>query len=184
MNTYISMLRGINVSGQNMIKMSDLKSLYEALGFLNVRTYLQSGNVVFDSPASDRMELSNTIAAQIKQTLGFTLPVFIRTGDDFQQVLSSNPFVDDRHEDPARLYVTFLFQKVDGDKIISLAAPANETAEFIFLETGIYLFCPAGYGRTKLNNNFFEKKLKIPATTRNWNTVNALFQMTREKKPG
>lgn len=180
MNTYISMLRGINVSGQNMIKMGDLKSLYESLGFLNVRTYLQSGNVVFDSPASDYLELSNTIAAQIKQTLGFTIPVFIRSGDDFGWVLANNPFINDRHEDLTRMYVTFLFQKVDVDKIKNLAAPANVTDEFIFGENEIYLFCPDGYGRTKLNNNFFEKKLNTPATTRNWNTVNALYQMTRE----
>jgi len=179
MKTYISLLRGINVSGQKKIRMAELRSLYEALGLVRVESYLQSGNVVFDSDEPDGAKLAGLIEAEIEQTFGYSVPVLVRTPADFRRIIESNPFAGDRNEDPARLYVTFLYQLPAGEQWRKLASPTGTADEFVIGEQEIFLFCPNGYGRTKLSNNFFEKKLGVPATTRNWKTVNALYQMAR-----
>jgi uncharacterized protein (DUF1697 family) len=152
-NPYISMLRGINVSGQKIIRMEELASLYESLGFKNVRTYVQSGNVLFDSPLTDGTKLTRLIADRIK------------------------PFLKERGIDPARLYVTFLSEVPDLEALNLLRTVKDEHDEFRIAPKKVYLHCPDGYGRTKLSNNFFEKTLKVAATTRNWNTVKALLGM-------
>lgn len=175
------MLRGINVSGQKKIRMADLRDLYESLDLTNVKSYVQSGNVVFDSTEQDASKLAKLIEAQIEQVFEYVVPVFIRDRDDFQRIIASNPFSIKRKEDPARLYVTFLYRSPSASELSNLVIPNNETGEFFVGEQEILLFCPNGYGRTKLSNNFFEKKLNVAATTRNWNTVNALHEMANER---
>lgn len=177
MNTFISMLRGINVSGQKKIRMQELRALYRSLGLDNVRSYVQSGNVIFDTPESDPAKLAGAIQNQIQQTFGYAVPVFIRTPADFQRIIAGNPFLNGRNEDPAKLYVTFLYQLPSPEKLNTLAAPNQSSDEFVIGEQEIFLYCPTGYGRTKLSNQFFEKKLQVPATTRNWKSVNALHTL-------
>ena len=177
MYTYISLLRGINVSGQKKIKMADLKGLYEGLGFANVRTYLQSGNVVFDTHTQDADELAAIIEARIKQIYGYSVTVFIREPGDFQRILESNPFVDRPGAQPNRLLVTFLCRQSPEYKLYDLSILPDTGDEFSIGQSEIYLFYPDGYGKSKLSNNFFERKLGVPATTRNWKTVNALYDM-------
>ncbi len=177
MLTYISLLRGINVSGQKLIKMADLKTLYLGLGFANVRTYLQSGNVVFECPHQDPGELADRIEAQIEQVYGYPVTVFIRRPEDFQRILAENPFVDRPGAEPNRLLVTFLHHQPVNTKLTDLSIPPGTSDELYIGEAEIYLFCPGGYGKSKLSNNYFERKLGVPATTRNWKTVNALFAM-------
>jgi uncharacterized protein (DUF1697 family) len=177
MYTYISLLRGINVSGQKKIKMADLKGLYEGLGFANVRTYLQSGNVVFDTHTQDARELAALIEARIEQDFGYSVTVFIRQPGDFQRILESNPFVDRPGAQPNRLLVTFLYRQSPEAKLNDLSIPPGTGDEFYIGKREIYLFCPGGYRKSKLSNNFFERKLGVPATTRNWKTVNALYEM-------
>ena len=181
MNTFISMLRGINVSGQKKIRMVELKSLYESLGFVNVRTYVQSGNVVFDSTRQDASKLAASIEAQIEQSFGYAVSVFIRDTNDLQRIIGSNPFLSGRKKDPAKLYVTFLYSSPSKSKLGNLDISNDEADEFFVGDKEIFLFCPNGYGRTKLSNNFFERKLNVPATTRNWKTVNALYEMASER---
>lgn len=181
MKTFISMLRGINVSGQNKIRMAELKSLYESLGLVNVETYVQSGNVIFDTSAQDASKLTALIEAQIKRSFGYAVSVFVRDAKDFQHILRSNPFLIGRNEDPAKLHVTFLYGSPSKSKLNGLIAPSGEADEFFVGEKEIFLFCPNGYGGTKLSNTFFERKLNVPATTRNWKTVNALYQMTNKR---
>jgi uncharacterized protein (DUF1697 family) len=103
MNTFISMLRGINVSGQKKIRMAELRRLYESLDLVNVKTYVQSGNVVFDSMEQDTSKLAKLIEAQIEQFFGYSVSVFIRDTNDFQRIIASNPFLNERNEDPAKL---------------------------------------------------------------------------------
>ena len=182
MKTFISMLRGINVSGHKRISMAELKRLYESLGFVNVRTYVQSGNVVFDSAKSDQSKLTALIEAQIKRSWGYAVSVFIRDPHDFQRLLGSNPFLKGRNEDPAKLHVTFLQHSPLKSALSSLEAPQAGPDEFVVKNQEIFLFCPEGYGRTKLSNNFFERKLDMPATTRNWNTIRALNQLAKEER--
>jgi uncharacterized protein (DUF1697 family) len=179
MNTYISMLRGINVSGHKNISMPDLKKLYESLGFQKVITYVQSGNVIFDTKKQDTSKLSSLIESQIKKSFDLSVPVIIRNKNNFQLIITSNPFVK-RKKDPIKLYVTFLQSSPAPFDLNKLPLPSSETDEFIIVDNEIFISCPNGYGRTKLNNNFFEKKLNVIATTRNWNTVTTLFKLASE----
>jgi uncharacterized protein (DUF1697 family) len=180
MKSYISMLRGINVSGQKMIRMLELKAIYESLGFSQVETYVQSGNVVFNCAEQDRASLAALIAAQIERSFGFAVAVFMRDTAEFQRISESNPFVK-RNEDPAKLHVTFLQQPPTETDLRQLEIPKGETDELFVGPREIFLFCPNGYGRTKLSNNFFERKLKSPATTRNWKTVNTLLDLVKSR---
>jgi len=174
------MLRGINVSGQKKIRMVELKSLYESLGFAHVRTYVQSGNVIFDSAEEDFVILAELIETQIVQSFGYAVYVIMRDANDLQRIIDSNPFLHERNEDPARLYVTFLYRTPSESILSKLEVPTDETDEFIVGDREIFLYCPDGYGRTKLSNNYFERKLNVPATTRNWNTVMNLLQIANE----
>jgi uncharacterized protein (DUF1697 family) len=181
MKPFISMLRGINVSGQKSIRMADLRPMYEELGLLNVDTYLQSGNVVFDSAGQDAVTLVNLIEDRIEQTFGYSVSVLIRDVPDLQRILTNNPFLNERKEDIAKLYVTFLDRPIPEAKLSSLVIPDGEKDEFFVGEQEIFIFCPVGYGRTKLSNSYFEKKLNRIATTRNWKTVTALYSMAVER---
>jgi len=180
MAEFISLLRGINVSGQKSIRMPELKNLYESLGFTEVRTYLQSGNVIFAPAGPDPDEMAATIRTGIQRDFGFDVTVFVRDADDFQWLLDKNPFLHGRSEDPTKLHVTFLSEPPAQEKLDSLVKPASGNDEFVIIGRDVFLFCPDGYGRTKLSNTFLERKLGLPATTRNWNTVNALLQMARQ----
>ena len=178
MNAFISMLRGINVSGQKKIRMMELKNLYESLGFGNVQTYVQSGNVIFDSEEKDVTKLGYEIEAQIESTFGFSVPVLIRTGDDFRRVIDNHPFAE---EEAIRVLVTFLYDRPEKSRLEDLSHYEDKVDQFAIGEREIFLFCPGGYGRTKLSNAFFEKKLEVVATTWNWNSINALYQMAGER---
>ena len=178
MQTYISMLRGINVSGQKKIRMADLKNLYESLSLTDVETYVQSGNVVFESDEKDVTKLRQSIEAQIEKTFGFSVPVLIRTVDDFQRVIREHPFAQ---EEAIRVLVTFLYEHPKQSKWEDLSLHKDKVDQFALGEQEIFLFCPGGYGKTKLSNTFFEKKLGIIATTRNWKTVNTLYEMASKR---
>src|SRR3989344_9460699 len=177
MTTYISILRGINVGGQKKIKMEELKKLYESLGFKNVRTYIQSGNVIFECLDTNLAKLIHQIEQNIKNSLGFNVIVFIRTKNEIQKLIKNNPFAK---KDLSKLYVIFLSDiktKPPTDEINNTKDKTEEftkdkTEEFFISGREIYLFCPNGYGISKLSNNFFERKLNILATRRNWKTVN------------
>jgi uncharacterized protein (DUF1697 family) len=178
MTTYISILRGINVSGQKQLRMTDLKALYEELGFSNVITYIQSGNIIFDSgPDASISQLSSQIEDAVAKMFGFTVPVIIRSVDEMKAVIRANPFLKAESPVPGKLYVTFLKEKpllADIEKINHFDFLPDK---FCIIEREVYLDCAGGYGTTKLSNTFFENKLKVKATTRNWNTVNKLLEL-------
>ena len=181
MTTFIALLRGINVSGKNKIRMVDLRNLFEKLGCGNVETYIQSGNVVFDCTEEVSTTLTAMLEAAIVNTFGHNVPVFIRAANDFYRILNNNPFTVDELHQTSKLYVTFLYHLPLSTTLDKLAKPGKEAAEFALGTGEIYLFCPAGYGRTKLTNTYFEKILNMPATTRNWRTVNQLFSIASER---
>ncbi len=180
MSTFVSMLRGINVGNQKRLSMETLREIYEGIGFTDIRTYVQSGNVVFESPAQESSLLTRRIETHIEQMCGFHVEVFIRQAQEFERILTGNPFLNDRHEDPSKLHVTFLYQPPSETWWSQLTIPGNTVDEFAPGEIAVFLFCPYGYGKTKLSNSFFERKLGMPVTTRNWNTVNALYKMAME----
>ena len=171
MQTYIAILRGINVSGHKLIKMDALKQLFEELNFKNSRTYIQSGNVIFESKKVDTKNLETKIEKQILKTFGFEVPVLVKEKEELKNVLEHNPFLTKRKEDPTKLHVTFLSTVAEQGYIDMLLQGEYQKDEFIISDKCVYLFCPDGYGNTKLSNTFFEKKLKVKATTRNWKTV-------------
>lgn len=180
MITYISMLRGINVGVQKRLSMETLRGIYVDLGFTNVRSYVQSGNVVFGSVAQTRSDLVSCIESRIEQTCGYHVEVFIRKADEVHRILEGNPFLKDRNENTDKLHVSFFYQTPPDPSVAKLTAPSGTTDEFALAEMAVYLFCPNGYGKTKLSNSFFERKLGMLVTTRNWNTVNALYKMAVE----
>jgi len=174
------MLRGINVSGQKTIKMEDLRASFGALGFSMVRTYVQSGNVVFEAPKTSTTSLSVKIGEKILSDYGFSVPLVLRTSEEMKKILRVNPFLKERGIDRSKLHVTFLSElpakaalgKLDGLNVLP--------DQFRVKGREIYLYCPNGYGRTKLSNVAFEKLLSLEATTRNWKTVNTLAEMSSE----
>jgi uncharacterized protein (DUF1697 family) len=179
MHTYISLLRGINVSGQKKIKMVDLRALYESLGLANVQSYVQGGNVIFESLETDRAQLAERIETKISEVYGFSVPVFILDPVDVQRVIAANPFAA---QDPTKLVVTFLKHPPSETAFQGIKVPPSGRDEYAFGEQEIFIFCPDGFGRSKLNNNLWEQRLKIPATTRNWKTVRTLYQMAVNQK--
>lgn len=174
MKTYVSMLRGINVSGQKKIKMHELKTLYQSLDLKEVKTYIQSGNIVFRCPNTNSKELKKEIERKIKESFGFNIAVLIRTKDEFERVIERNPFLK---KDITKLHVTFLSDYQKKVPIKDINSVKEKSEEFSISGSEIYLFCPNGYGKSKLSNNFFEKKLNVSATTRNWKTVNKLLSI-------
>jgi uncharacterized protein (DUF1697 family) len=175
MTIYISLLRGINVSGQKKIKMADLKALYQALGLDNVKTYIQSGNVVFESGEAS-LVLSQKIHEAIEENYGFSVPIEIRSLNDWQAIVAGNPFTPDNKESKY-FHVTLLGEIPDEQLVHEVDKLDFGSDEYHVLGNVVYLYCPNGYGRTKLNNNFWERKLKVTATTRNWKTVNKLLEL-------
>jgi uncharacterized protein (DUF1697 family) len=181
MHTYISMLRGINVSGQIPIKMPMLKALYESLGFPGVTTYIQSGNVIFRSPQNEPSSLVKAIETAMKKTFGFEVTVVIRRSDDLARIINACPFVGRDGIDSGKLHVTFLNEPPATRLVKRLEAQIIKTAdEFVVSGCEVFVHCPNGYGKTRLSNTFFEKHLEVAATTRNWKSVNTLYAMTME----
>ena len=183
METYIAILRGINVSGQKSIKMADLKAHMEEMGYHKVETYIQSGNVVFDHETSPPQDLAKDIEEKILEKYGFQVPAIVILPYELEHVLSHNPFIQDPNKDPDRMYFTILSEIPLASNLAKLDnvdyPPPPE--EFVLDGKTIYFFSPLGYGRAKMNNNFFENKLKVFATTRNWKTVNKLVEIAKER---
>ena len=178
MTTYVAMLRGINVSGRNKLAMEDLRTLVASVGGTRVRTYIQSGNAVFDSRRSPS-SLVGLLQGELKGALGSEVPVLVRTKEELALVIDVNPFVR-RGQDAASLHVTFLGDAPGADAVAAAGQRGPDDDEFQVVGREVYLRCPNGYGTTKLTNAFFEKKLGSEATTRNWKTVNTLAAMTQE----
>ncbi|WP_381559732.1 DUF1697 domain-containing protein [Streptomyces eurythermus] len=177
MRKYVALLRGINVGGHARIAMKDLRELFGALGFDEVQTYLQSGNVVFADPAGAAPgEVRERIEKRLADGLGVPAAVLLRTGESLGRTVTAGPYAD-RADDPTGLHVTFLAETPAPGQAAALRTPPGETAEFTLLGDEIHLHVPGGYGRTKLNNAFIERRLGITATTRNWRTVKALHGM-------
>ncbi len=178
MSTYIALLRGINVGGSRKLPMETLRQIYVQAGYANVRTYVQSGNVVFES-ARDEPELNATvIEQQIERECRYSVKVFIRTPDQFRTILAHNPFLADQAIEPGKLHVAFLYHEPDPAAWSKLTPPAGIPDQFRRGETVIYTCHPNGYGRSKLAGAFFERSLGVAITDRNWNTVNALYEMS------
>ena len=172
------MLRGINVGGQKSVRMEDLRSSFNALGYRDARTYVQSGNIVFNAPVSAKEDLSRKIRDKILRDYGFPVGVFIRSSSEIAKIVRANPFLKKRGIDRSKLHVTFLSAIPAKSSLPRMDRLNGAPDQFRVVGREVYLHCPSGYGRTKLSNNAIEKSLSVQATTRNWNTVSTLEKMS------
>jgi uncharacterized protein (DUF1697 family) len=177
MTTYISLLRGVNVGGKNRIKMDELAKLYESMGYSRVRTYIQSGNVLFDSADMDTGRLQREIEGKIMSVLGLDVRVLIRTRDELRDVIGRNPF---GREYIDQLYVAFLSAATGNPPMDALDKLKDEREHFVISGKEIFIYYYNGAGTTKFSNAALEKKLGAVSTMRNWNTVNQLAAMSGE----
>lgn len=178
MNTFIALLRGVNVGGKK-IKMADLQGQLQDLGLENVRTYIQSGNIVFNTE-EDAETAGSRISAMIGEAYGFEVPVIVRTVADLRAVVAGSPFAKDPAKDNKRFYITFLAEAPSPERLADLAAYSFPEEEYFVEGKTIYFYSPNSYGRAKMNNNFFEQKLKVAGTTRNWRRTLKLIEMAEE----
>ncbi|KZE82144.1 hypothetical protein AV654_08795 [Paenibacillus elgii] len=179
MNTYVAMLRGINVSGQKIIKMDRLKSIFESMQLQEVTTYIQSGNVIFGTTESDKVVLRDRIESTLKEALGYDVPVVIRSNDELDEVIKLNPFAVAELPEGEKVYVTFLASQPTAEAVAHFESYSNNVDDFRVLNREVYILSRKGYGKSLFSNNFVEKKLKVTATTRNWETVNKLADLSR-----
>ena len=178
MEIFIALLRGINVSGQKKIKMSDLKTLFEDLSFTNVRTYIQSGNVLFTSKSNNKKIIRFEIEKKILKSYGYQVQLILKTPDELKFIIKNNPFLKNKNKVSERMYFAFLSEIPSSECRNSLQKSDFSPEEFSLNGDVIYLFLPNGAGEAKLNNNFFEKKLNVYATTRNYKTIETLSALT------
>jgi len=174
---FVAMLRSVNVGGRNRLQMTDLRRVVAALGFGDVSTYVQSGNLVFTGSGTPGAA-ARAIEVRIARDLGLEVPVIARTRGQLLDLIETNPLAD-ADEDPTRLHVTFLSAPPDPDKVADLTALDGRFGadRFEVIGKDVVLHCPRGYGRTTLNNTFLERHLGVTATTRNWRTVCTLAGM-------
>lgn len=175
MKTYISILRGINVGSHKRIKMDLLRKMYENLGYKNIQIYIQSGNIIFQDQEQKIQLIKDRIEQQILQEFGFEVPVILIEQPTLAEIINNNPY--GMESDLAPLYVTLL-SSIPEQKNLNKITPNNYLPDqYTLSRHAIYLYCAQGYGNTKLTNNFFESKLKVTASTRNWKTLLQLYAM-------
>ncbi|MBZ5561351.1 MAG: DUF1697 domain-containing protein [Acidobacteriia bacterium] len=175
MQTRIALLRGVNVA-QNMLKMERLRQLLQELGFKNVTTYLQSGNAVFQAEGSPS-SVSTAIEKRLAGETRLPVTVLIRTPAELKSIIVRNPFLKEKGVDRSKLHVTFLADAGGKDALKKLSALNVGADQFRLSGKEVYLYCPNGYGISKLSNSGLERALAVKATTRNWNTVNKLCEL-------
>ena len=179
MGKWIILLRGVNVSGQKKIIMSQLRQQLENAGFQNVVTYIQSGNIILDSQeAASQKEIEQQIAVLISKEYGFEVDVFAIMPERLKIIIENNPYTDDRVVDNKTLYVTYLDGDPDSKNIEQLRSYNVSPDEYIIGESVIYIRYMNGAGKSKLTNNLLESKLKVKATSRNWNTTLKLLELS------
>lgn len=179
----IAILRGINVGGKRKILMQDLKMLFYDLGFKNIETYIQSGNVFFDLDENQSdLEISKKIEQAIFRKYKFEVPVIVRSTKDLEMVVENNPFYQENETEINQLHLTFLKESPVRENSEKAESYNYEPDRFVVHGKHVFVYCEGKYHQTKINNNFFENKLKTTATTRNWKTVLKLLELSKKAK--
>jgi uncharacterized protein (DUF1697 family) len=173
---YIALLRGINVGGATMMKMDDLKAEFQKLGFENVKSYINSGNIGFDAATTAESRLVAMLEAAIEARFGRAFSVMVRKQEDLPRIIAANPF-EGKYESHKAMHLLFLADELPADKEAQLvqALLPGDACQVIGRE--IYWHLPAGIADSLLGKGFMEKKLKVPATARNWRTVEKLVDL-------
>jgi uncharacterized protein (DUF1697 family) len=175
---YLALLRGINVGGKNKILMTHLSEMFVKAGCKNVRTFIQSGNVIFDGSAKVRAQVPRLVAEQITETLGYKTPVVLRSLAELEDAASNNPFLKPGF-DLGLLHLVFLADLPEASKVASLDPNRSPGDEYVVRGREIYLRLPNGSADSKLTNAYFDSKLSTISTGRNWRTVTKLLEMMK-----
>lgn len=176
MSVFLILLRGVMPVGKNKVPMAQLRVVLTEAGFASVRTYIASGNVILRSELG-RDEVEERVHALIKRHIGPDLVVIARTADELRHILTSNPFDD---YDTTHMYYTVLSEPADPELISQLLPETYAPERFVVTDEALYLLVAERYSLTKLHNNFVEKKLRISATTRNYNTMTKLLTLAAD----
>ncbi len=174
---HLALLRGINVSGHNMIKMDILKTILENVGFKNVETYVQSGNVFLEAEDENAQSIGFTIKQEIAKQLGLDVSIIVISKADLEKCLTNNPFFKEKEVDTKKLYVAFISKELNNSALNELKTSQFKPDEAYIDGNRIYMKLETGAGNTKLTQKYIEKKLNLTATSRNWNTVNKLIEL-------
>jgi len=171
------------MAGHNKIRMAELSSLFKEIGFKDAETYIQSGNIVFNDPGSlYDAELTVKIEEAIRRVFKFNIPVINRTPGELRSILSLNPFAGEENFNPEKLAVIFLYEKPSESQIEKVNGINYPPDKFVIAGKEIYIYCPNGFGKSKIYTGFFENKMKATGTGRNWNTINALIKIAEKKE--
>jgi uncharacterized protein (DUF1697 family) len=176
--TYLALLRGVNVGGKNKLPMSDLVDICIEAGCKNVRTFIQSGNVIFNTNARSRAQLPGKITALIAERFGYRIPVTLRTLEKLSAVVANNPFLEQGGSEDA-LHVLFLADVPNPDVVAGLDPERSPGDAFLVRGQEIFLKLSNGAADSKLTNNYFDKKLGTISTGRNWRTVTKLLELMK-----
>ncbi|MBS2098460.1 DUF1697 domain-containing protein [Carboxylicivirga linearis] len=175
METKIALLRGINVGGKRKILMADLKAMFLKIGFQKVETYIQSGNIIFQS-AFNNSDIEKMLEKEISTEFGYEVPVIVRSAIDIKNLVKNNPYYSSE-EGINNLHLTFLKVDPNPELVDAISSLSFKPDLFTIEKKEIYIFCDGKYHQSKLTNDFFEKKLKVQTTTRNWKTVLKLLEL-------
>ncbi len=171
MTAFVSLFRGINVGGQHMVKMGELKALHEELGLQDVVTYIQSGNVVFRGDEVDPAQLAQQIEDAFAGKFGFRSSVIVRSETGLQEAINNNPFQNQPEKEAKWVHILFLASRPERTALEDLHQAYSGPEEIHLIGQQLYMYYPTGMGRSKLTLPLIEKKLKTTGTVRNWNTV-------------
>jgi len=174
---HLALLRGINVSGHNMIKMEALKTILETIGFTNVVTYIQSGNVFVETEEESGFGVGFKIKQEIFKTFGHDVPTIVIGKNDLELCFKNNPFLNQKDVDTKKLYVAFISKELPSAVINKLKISQLKPDEAVIDGNRIFIKYDIGAGKTRLDQKYIEKKLNVTATIRNWNTVTKLLEM-------
>lgn len=177
MKIYIALLRGINVGGHKKVPMAELKVLLTDSGLKNVKTYIQSGNVIFESKQNDVLKIEDTIKKAILSHFGFDVSVLVKTRDDLKRIFGDCPFSEDKKQ---ASYFTMLHTIPNKELVEEASKKVYEGEEYMIINDCIYFYCAKGAGQAKFNMKLFERKLKTTATIRNYNTMVKLLSLSSE----
>ena len=181
MQTHLALLRGINVSGKKLIKMEDLRNPMEQSGFENVKTYIQSGNVIFDSKETSKEKLAQKIKELILGQYGFDVGIVMLDEKMLEKAITENPFISESNVDVKQLYVAFLSEKPSDENQGRMKQANIDNDIAILSDEVMYLKYDSNAGKSKLSTNLIENKLKVTATSRNWNTTLKLLDLLKER---
>ncbi|MDU8885134.1 DUF1697 domain-containing protein [Yeosuana sp. MJ-SS3] len=177
MTTYIALLKGINVGGHKKVPMVELRELLTNSGFQNVKSYIQSGNVILQSTENNIEKIESTIKKAILDYFGFEVSVLVKIRKDLQNIFDNSPFSEEKKK---ASYFMMLHDVPDKDLVKVVSEKKYDSEEYHIIKDCIYYFCERGYGQAKFNVNFFERKLQTFATARNYNTMVKLLSLSAE----